>query len=76
MSQPKAFKDLNLHLLSTPFLILPDLKQPFEISIDASYYSIIAFLTQHGHSVAYNSETLFDFFHRYPTYDKDMYFIL
>ena len=57
-------------------LTLPDLQQPFEIEIDASDYAIGAVLTQQGHPVAYNSETLSDTIHKYPTYDKEMYSIV
>jgi hypothetical protein len=59
-SQQKAFIDLKHHLYSAPVLTLLDLQQPFEIKIDACKYAIGAFLTQHGHSVAYHSETLSD----------------
>jgi hypothetical protein len=34
------------------------------------------FLTQHGHLVAYHSETLSDIVWKYPTYDKEMYSIV
>ena len=57
-------------------LALLDLQQPFEIEIDASDYAIGAVLTQHGHPVAYHSETLSDTVQKYPTYDKDMYSIV
>jgi hypothetical protein len=57
-------------------LSLPDLQQPFEIEIDDSDYAVGAFLTQHGHPVAYHSETLSDTVYKYPTYDKEMYSIV
>ena len=69
-SQQQAFEDLKQHLCSVPVLTLPDLQQPFEIETDASDYVVGAVLTQHGHPVAYHSETLSDAVHKYPTYDK------
>jgi hypothetical protein len=51
---------MNNHLCSTPILSLPDLKQLFEIETDASDYVVGIVLTQHGHPVAYHSETLSD----------------
>jgi hypothetical protein len=69
-SQQKVFDDLKQHLCSTPVLSLPDLQQPFEIETDASDYVVGAILTQHGHPMAYHSETLSDTIHKYPTYDK------
>ena len=33
-------------------------------------------LTQHGHPVAYHSETLLDVVRKYPTYNKEMYSIV
>ena len=65
--------ELKHHLCSTPVLLLPYLQQPFKIETNASDYAVGAFLTQHGHPVAYHSETLFDAAHKYPDYDKDMY---
>lgn len=62
-------------LLDTSARIL-DLQQPFEVEIDASDYAIGAVLTQHGHPVAYHSETLLDTVQKYPTYDKDIYSIV
>jgi hypothetical protein len=76
MAQLKEFKDFKYHLCSTPILILIYLQQPLNIEIDASYYTIHGFLTQHGHLVAYHSETFYDDVHRYPTYNKDMYSIV
>jgi hypothetical protein len=62
------------------FEILPLLStnpySPFEIETDASDYAIGAVLTQYGHLVACNSETLSNVVHKYPTYDKEMYSIV
>lgn len=57
-------------------LALPDLQQPFKIKTDAFDYAIGEVLTQHGHLVAYHSETLLDTVKKYPTYDKEMYSIV
>ena len=75
-SQQKAFEALKHRLCSTPIVSLPDLQQPFEIEIDSSNYVIRVVLTQHGHLVAYHSETLSDAVFKYPTYDKEMYSIV
>ena len=75
-SQQKAFEELKHRLCSAPVLALPDLQQPFEIETDASDYAVGAVLTQHGHPVAYHSETLSDAVRKYPTYDKEMYSIV
>jgi hypothetical protein len=75
-SQQKASRELKHHLCSAPVLTLPNLQQPFEIKTDASAYAIGAVLTQHGHPVAYHSETLSDTIRKYPTYDKEMYSIV
>ena len=57
-------------------LSLLDLQQPFEIETDASDYVVGVFLTQHGHVVAYHSETLSDEAQKYPTYDNEKYSIV
>jgi hypothetical protein len=75
-SQKQAFDDLKQRLCSAPVLSLPDLQQPFEIETDASDYVVGIVLTQHGHPVAYHSETLSDVVRKYPTYDKEMYSIV
>ena len=54
------FSELKNRLFSAPVLTLPDLQQPFEIETDASSYAISVVLTQHGHPMAYQSETLSD----------------
>ena len=75
-SQQKAFEELKHRLCLALVLALPDLQQPFEIEIDASDYVVGVVLTQHGHPMAYHSETLSDAVHKYPTYDKEMYSIV
>ena len=67
---------MNKLLCLFPVLTLPYLQQPFEIETDASDYIFGVVLTQHVHPVAYNSETLLDTIHKYPTYDKQMYSIV
>eukprot|EP00253_Pinus_taeda_P031927 PITA_31927 len=59
-TQRQALFELKNRLYSAPVLTLLDLQQPFEIEIDASDYAIGAILTQHGHPVAYHSETFSD----------------
>ena len=61
-SQQKAFEELKHRLCSASVLTLPDLQQLFEIETDALDYVVGAILTQHGHPVAYHSETLSDEF--------------
>jgi hypothetical protein len=60
--QQQAFDDLKKHLCLTPVLSLPDLQQPFEIKKDSLDYALAAFLTQHDHVMAYQSETLSFFY--------------
>jgi hypothetical protein len=48
-SQNKSFKDLKFHLCSARVLVIPDLQQPFDIEINASYYAIGVVLTQNEH---------------------------
>jgi hypothetical protein len=72
----RAFDDLKHHFFSSPALSLPNLKQQFDIETDASDYDVGEVLTQHGHPVAYHSETLSDTIQKYPTYDKEIYSIV
>ena len=74
--QQWAFDDLKHRLCSTPVLSLSNLQQLFEIEADASDYVVGATLTQQGHPVAYHSETLSYIVQKYPTYDKEMYYIV
>jgi len=75
-SQQKVFIELKHWLCYAPVLTLLDLQQPFEIETDALDYAIGAILTQHGHAMAYHSETLSDTINKYVTYDKEMYSIM
>jgi hypothetical protein len=60
MEKQREFDDMNHLLCSTPILSLHDLKQPFKIETGASDYVVGSILTQHGHPVTYNNDTLFD----------------
>jgi hypothetical protein len=71
-SQQQVFNDLNQHLCLVPILSLPYLQKPFEIKTDALDYVLGTILTQHGHPMAYHSETLLDVVRKYPTYEKEM----
>jgi hypothetical protein len=68
--QHQVFDDMKHHLCSSPVLSLTYLQQPFEIETNASNYVVGAILTQHGHPMAYHSETLSYVVHKYPTYEK------
>jgi hypothetical protein len=74
--QQQAFDDLEQRLCSAPVLSLLDLQHPFEIETNASDYVVGVVLTQHGHPVAYHSETLSNIVCKYLTYDKEMYSIV
>jgi hypothetical protein len=74
--QQRAFDDLKHYLCSPLVLSFPDLQQLFEIENDASDYVVGTVLTQHGHLVAYHSETVSDTVRKYPTHDKEMYSIV
>jgi hypothetical protein len=63
-------------LFSAPLLSLPGLQQPFKIETDASDYVVGTVLTQHGHLVAYHSETISDVIWKYSNDDKEMYSIV
>jgi uncharacterized Fe-S cluster protein YjdI len=43
---------------------------------DASDYVVGAILTHNGHPIAYHSERLLDTIQKYPTYKKEMYYIV
>jgi hypothetical protein len=75
-SQHKDFQDLKHHLCFALVLTLIELQQPFNIETYSFDYVINPVLTQHGHPMAYHSETLSETVRKYPTYDKDMYSIV
>lgn len=66
----------EISLCSVLVLSIPDLPQPFEIETSASDYVVGTVLTQHGNLVAYHSETLSNVVYKYPTYDKEMYYVI
>jgi hypothetical protein len=70
-SQQQVFYDLKQHLYSNPLVSLRDLQHPFEINTDSSDYVVGVVITQHGHPVAYHSETLSNIVCKYRTYDKE-----
>jgi hypothetical protein len=76
LSEQQAFDELKKRLSSSPLISLPNLQNPFDIETNALDYALGTVLTQHGHPVAYHSETLSDVVHKYPTYDKEMYSIV
>jgi hypothetical protein len=74
--QQREFDDMNHRLCSSPVLSFPNLKQMFNIETNSFDYVEGTFITQHGHPMAYHSETLSDSVHKYPTYDKEMHSIV
>jgi hypothetical protein len=76
LSQHQAFDDLKNCLCSSLVISLPDLQHSFDIETYAFDYGVGVVVTQHGHLVAYHSETLSDVVRRYPTYKKEMYSIV
>ena len=75
-SQQKVFEELKHYIFSTLILSLSNLQQPFEIELDVLEYVVGTVLTQHGHPMEYDSDTLSYVAHKYPTYDNDMYSIV
>ena len=55
--QQETFKASKDKISYTLGLALPNLRQPFEIQIDASDYAMGAVLLQHGKPIAFHSET-------------------
>ena len=68
--QQKAFDYLKQKISSALVLALPDLKQPFEIQIDASDYAMGSVLLQHGKPISFHFEIFNGAIINYPTYDK------
>ena len=63
-------------LCIAPVLVLPDLRHPFEINMDASHYSLDAVITHLGHPVVFHSVTFNDIVRRYLTYEKELHAIM
>ena len=61
---------------TTSVIVLPYLKQPFEIQTDASEYAMGAVLMQHGKPICYHSKTFYSAVINYPTYDKELYVLV
>jgi hypothetical protein len=55
--QQKAFDTLKEKISLVLVLALPNLRQPFEIQIDARNYAMGAVLLQHGKPICFHSET-------------------
>jgi hypothetical protein len=75
-SLQKAFEELKHRLRLASVLSLPNLQHPFKMETNASDYVVGIVLTQHGHPMAYHSETLSNAVRKYTTYDKEMYSIV
>ena len=71
--QQKDFDTLKEKISSAPSLALPNLRQQFEIQIDASNYAIGAVLLQHGKPICFHYENFNGVVIKYPTYDKELY---
>ena len=56
--------------------MLPDLHQPFQIETDASDYALGVVITQTGHPIAFNYETLNGIVISYLTYEDELYAIV
>ena len=74
--QQKAFDTLKDSLYSSPVLVLPDVRLPFEVETDASQYAMGAVLKQGGRPVAYHSESFTTSKANYSTYDKELYALI
>jgi len=57
-------------------LALSNLRQPFEIQIDACDYAMGAVLMHHGKPISIHSEIFNGVVTNYPTYDKELYILV
>ena len=76
LTQQQAFEQVKNKLCTTPVLVLPDFRQPFEIEIDASDYALSAVITQSSHPITFYSKIFNDTVRRYLTYEKELYAIV
>lgn len=71
--QKKTFDALKENISSTLVLALPNLRQLFDIQIDASGYSMGVVLMQHGKTICFHSKKINGAVINYPTYEKELY---
>ena len=71
--QQKYFDPLKERFSTTPFLALHDLRNQFEMQINASDSVMGVVLMQHGKPICYHYETLNGVVVNYPSYDKELY---
>jgi len=57
-------------------MVLPNLQQPFEVETDSSGYTRGVVLMQGGSPVCYHSEVFHGENLNYPTYEKEIYFLV
>ena len=69
----QAFESLKYKINSTLVLALPNLRQAFEIQIDASDYAMGVVLLQHGKPIIFHSKIFNGVVINYPTYYKELY---
>eukprot|EP00253_Pinus_taeda_P021300 PITA_21300 len=74
--QHKSFDALKQEISSAPVLALLDLRQPFEIQIDASDYAMGAILMQHKKPISFHSKFFNGVVTKNPTYDKELYVLV
>jgi hypothetical protein len=73
-----AFRTLKSALVSAPIIRPPDCSQPFEITCDASYYTVGAVLGQRkeptirDHAIYFASKTLSEAQLNYATTEKEL----
>lgn len=71
--EQKTFDALKQKTSSAPVLALTDLKQPFDIKVDASDYAMGAILLHHGKPISFYCEIFNGVVINYPTYEKELY---
>ncbi|XP_042005822.1 uncharacterized protein LOC121754549 [Salvia splendens] len=74
--QEKAFNTLKNDLTHAPLLALPNFDKTFELECDANGVGIDGVLMQEGKPIAYFSEKLGQAQLNYPTYGKELEFVI
>jgi len=67
-----SFQTLKERLTTAPVLVLPNLREPFEVYCDASKMGLGRVLMQNGQMVAYASRQLKTHERNYPTHDLEL----